>query len=171
MGFAVPLCRWPFPRLCGFPTPGCVSYSQTTHTALSSGFAFLQSLAQQHLACRPQPAGSSHGLFFPSAHQGSEVHGSRAFQARSVPPSGFDYPLDGLLPPSPCRPFFTPAALLGFTLRSFLLPKGIHGVSARMNPPTVSPAAALTACTANRAGRPRFLGFHPFESPWRPERG
>jgi hypothetical protein len=47
--------------------------------------------------------------------------------ARSVPPSGFDYPRDGFLPAIPCRFSFTPAALLGFTLRSFLLPKGIRG--------------------------------------------
>jgi len=44
--------------------------------------------------------------------------------ARHVPPSGFDYPLDGLLPSRPCRSCFVPAALLGFALRSFLLPKG-----------------------------------------------
>jgi hypothetical protein len=47
---------------------------------------------------------------------------------RYVPPSGFGHPLDGLLPLVPCRFFFTPAALLGFTLRSFLLPKGIRGI-------------------------------------------
>jgi hypothetical protein len=41
---------------------------------LSSSFAFLQSLAQLDLADRPQPASSSHGLCFPTAHQGSEVH-------------------------------------------------------------------------------------------------
>jgi hypothetical protein len=46
---------------------------------------------------------------------------------RYVPPSGFGYPLDGLLPLVPGRFCFTPAALLGFTLRSFLLPKGIRG--------------------------------------------
>jgi hypothetical protein len=33
---------------------------------------------------------------------------------RFVPPSGFGYPLDGLLLPSPRRPCFVPAALLGF---------------------------------------------------------
>jgi len=43
---------------------------------------------------------------------------------RFVPPAGFGDPLGGLLPPSPCRFCFTPAALLGFTLRSFLLPQG-----------------------------------------------
>jgi hypothetical protein len=46
-----------------------------------------------------------------------------------VPPSGFGYPLGGLLPPSPCQPFFMPAALMGFTLRRFLLAEGILSVS------------------------------------------
>jgi len=50
----------------------------------------------------------------------------RVLPARYVPPSGFGYPLDGFLPSIPCRFCFAPAALLGFTLRSFLLPKGIH---------------------------------------------
>jgi hypothetical protein len=40
---------------------------------------------------------------------------------RYVPPSGFGYPPDGLLPAGPCRFSFAPAALLGFTLRSILL--------------------------------------------------
>jgi len=35
-------------------------------------------------------------------------------KSRYVPPSGFDYPLDGLLLPSPRRPCFMPTALLGF---------------------------------------------------------
>jgi hypothetical protein len=41
--------------------------------------------------------------------------------SRYVPPSGFGYPLGGLLPRIPCRFCFTPAALLGFTLRRFPL--------------------------------------------------
>jgi hypothetical protein len=45
---------------------------------------------------------------------------------RHVPPSGFGYPLDGLLPLIPCRLYFAPAALMGFTLRSFPLSKGIR---------------------------------------------
>ena len=40
-----------------------------------------------------------------------------------VAPSGFGYPLDALLSPAPGRFCFTPAALMGFTLRSFLLSK------------------------------------------------
>jgi hypothetical protein len=46
--------------------------------------------------------------------------------SRYVPPSGFGYPLGGLLLPSPCRVSFAPTALLGFTLRSFPLSKGIR---------------------------------------------
>jgi hypothetical protein len=38
------------------------------------------------------------------------------------PPSGFGYPLDGFIPPKPGRFCFTPAALMGFALRSFPLP-------------------------------------------------
>jgi hypothetical protein len=38
---------------------------------------------------------------------------------------------------NPCRFYFAPAALLGFTLRSFLLSQGIRSVSGRMNPLTV----------------------------------
>jgi hypothetical protein len=45
---------------------------------------------------------------------------------RLVPPSGFGYPLDGLLPGGPCRFYFTPAALMRFALRSFPLPQGFR---------------------------------------------
>jgi hypothetical protein len=44
---------------------------------------------------------------------------SRVLPARYVPPSGFGYPRGGLLPAIPSRFCFTPAALLGFALRSF----------------------------------------------------
>jgi hypothetical protein len=85
-----------------------------------------------------------------------------------VPPSGFGYPLGGLLPSIPCRSFFIPAALVGFTLRSFLLTEGARSVSARTNPHTVLPIGAPAAEAVDRPNRPRFLGFGPSESPWRP---
>jgi hypothetical protein len=56
---------------------------------------------------------------------------------RYVPPAGFGYPLGGLRPPSPCRPCFVPAALMGFALRSFLLTEGTRRVSAGENPRAV----------------------------------
>jgi hypothetical protein len=86
---------------------------------------------------------------------------------RYVPPAGFDYPLGGLLLPSPCRFYFAPAALLGFALRSFLLPEGIRRVSAGMNPRTVSPVGNPAAGAVGRPNGPRFLGFDPSGSPWR----
>jgi hypothetical protein len=91
--------------------------------------------------------------------------------ARYVPSSGFDYPLDGFLPSIPCRFCFTPAALMGFTLRSFLLSKGIRGVSTRKHPPTVQPSGIPAAEAPGRPDRPRFLGFNPSESPWRLNKG
>jgi hypothetical protein len=133
--------------------------------------ASLWSFTQPHLASRPQSASSSHELLVPSAHQGSKVHLPRAWLTRYVPPSGFDYPLDGLRPSVPCRFSFTPAALMGFTLRSVPLSKGIRRVTARMIPPAVSPVGAPAAVAKGRPSRPRFLGFHPSESPWRPGEG
>jgi hypothetical protein len=86
--------------------------------------------------------------------------------ARFVPPSGFGYPLGGLLPSVSCRLSFAPAALLGFTLRSFLLSKKYPNVSARMHPPTVSQPCSRSAST-KPTWLPRFLGFDLPESPWR----
>ena len=129
------------------------------------------SFSQRYLADRPQSVSSSLGLFFPTAHEGSKVHFSRAQPTRYVPPSGFGHPLDGLLPSVPCRSCFVPAALMGFTLRSFLLWQGIRAVTARMAPLTVSPVGAPAAVAEGRPNRPRFLGLNPCESPWRPEEG
>jgi hypothetical protein len=128
-------------------------------------------MPQSHLVCQPQPTNSSHGLLFPTAHEGSKVHLARACLAHYVPPSGFGYPPDGLLPSIPYRFCFTPAALMGFTLRSFLLRKGIRGVTTRKGPPTVQPAVAPTTITLGRPNRPRFLGFYPSRSPSRSDRG
>jgi len=84
----------------------------------------------------PQQANSSHGLSFPAAHQDSAIHLLAKLAAlRYVPSSGFGYPLDGLLPPSPCRPSFMPAALMGFALRSFV-PSGRYPPVSRSKGPT-----------------------------------
>jgi hypothetical protein len=58
----------------------------------------------------------------------------RVLPARFVPPSGFGDPLDGFLPAIPCRLFFTSAALMGFTLRSFLPRHGIPALVDRDSP-------------------------------------
>jgi hypothetical protein len=87
---------------------------------------------------------------------------------RYVPPAGFGYPLGGLLPPRPCRPYFVPAALMGFTLRSFLLQAGTRRVSAGENPHAVPLVGYPAAEAVGRPNEPRLLGFDPARSPWRP---
>jgi hypothetical protein len=74
------------------------------------------------------------------AHPACEVRFTRALPARHLPSAGFGYPLDGLLPRAPCRPFFVPAAPVGFSLRSVLLDRGC---------PALPPSLAPLAVTAN----------------------
>jgi len=93
----------------------------------------------------------------------------RTLPVRYVPPSGFGYPRDGLLPSNPCRFCFAPAALVGLTLRSFLLSKGIQGVST-LEEPTYRFARRYTLCRSTGPARQAAVpGFDPFESPWRPD--
>lgn len=55
----------------------------------------------------------------------SPVHIRWGSNPNFVPPAGFDYPLDGLLPATPSKLFFKPAALLGFSpLRSLTFHNG-----------------------------------------------
>jgi hypothetical protein len=101
--------------------------------------------------------------------QGSKVHLPRALPARYVPPAGFGYPLGGLRPSSPGRLCFAPAALLGFTLRSLLLPQGNHA-RFRTDGPTYRFARRYPRRpkAKGRPNGPRFLGFDPCGNPWRP---
>jgi hypothetical protein len=108
-------------------------------------------------------ADSSPELSLPSAHEGTKVHLSRALPAHYVPPSGFGYPLGGFLPSDPCRLCFTPAALLGFALRSFPLP-GRHPPSFRkwIDPHTVFPAGDAPACArTSPTGRGYWVAILP----------
>jgi hypothetical protein len=81
---------------------------------------------------------SSHGLCFPTAHAESKVPLRKACQPSAGTSAGFGYPLDALLPSTPRQSYFIPAALMGFTLRSVLLAKGIGRFPAAKNPRTVS---------------------------------
>lgn len=100
-----------------------------------------------------------------------KVHTPRALPARFGPPSGFGYPLDGLRPGDPGRSCFIPAALMGFTLRSFLLAEG-----SRPFPTDRTHLLFILRYTTHpkawgRRGRPQFLGFDPSGSPWRAHAG
>jgi hypothetical protein len=76
---------------------------------------------------------------------------------RHVPPSGFGYPLDGLLPSKPCRSCFVPAALLGFALRSLPLSEGNQPFPARKNPRTVH--SSIYPCTRGTGAGSTSRGF------------
>jgi hypothetical protein len=80
-----------------------------------------------------------------------------AFLCREIPilpthpPSGFGCPLDGFIPPKPGRFYFTPAALLGFALRSLPLPLR-YPVRFRPSGPTCQLFVRFT--TPREAARP-----------------
>jgi hypothetical protein len=131
--------------------------------ALSSSSAFLQSL-NQRVPSRPAAAGQHLSWAF-APYSTFRLRGPLAASfasARYVPSSGFGYPLDGLLPLRPRRVCFTSTALLGFTLRSLPLSKGIRRVSA-----TDAPTCRFTRRyslrrsdgPALRAAAPGFLPF------------
>jgi hypothetical protein len=144
------------PRLCGFPSTGCrrrlFRLPAASSRRASPSFRVLPSNTYPATAA----VRSSHGLLLPTALEGSEVHLTRVQAARYVPSSGFGYPPDGLLPRIPGRFCFTPAALLGFTLRRFPLPEGIRDLSTGKSPPTVGPAVSPPP---KRQTGPTGLGF------------
>jgi hypothetical protein len=123
IGWTIPLRR--FYGRAGFRNQPGKAHSQVSNPSSRRVSPPLRSLAERILAAFAEATcGSSHGLSFPTAHEAAKVHQLRALPARDVPSSGFDYPLDGLLPSLPRRLFFAPAALVGFTLRSFLQSQG-----------------------------------------------
>jgi len=123
MGSAIPLCRWPLPRLCGFPSTGCrrrrLSFQLRPLFELVLSFRVLPGCTYPAATASAVTARPSHGLPVPTAHEGIRGPLPAGLPACYVPPSGFGYPLDGLLPRIPRRFSFTPAALMGFTLRRF----------------------------------------------------
>jgi len=113
-----------------------------------------------------RPAAASQPLswaFAPfSTDQDRRSTSSQALPARYVPSSGFGHPLDGLLPAIPSRFYLTPAALMGFALRSLIFQQ----VSERFRPeaPTYRWPAVVPIPNKSGSGRPvrpRFLGFIP----------
>jgi hypothetical protein len=168
IGFAIPLCRWPFPRLCGFPSPGRADHvKRPVHPLFEFRFP------PEFCPTQPSPPAVAGKLLswasapYSTLRLGDPLTAGVA-SARYGPPSGFGYPLGGLRPPSPCRFCFTPAALLGFALRSFLLPEGIRRVSGRKDPRAVFPVGFPALKALGRPNGPRPLGFNPSGSPLRP---
>ena len=61
--------------------------------------------------------------------------------AALVPPSGFGYPLDGLLPANPSKRSQTPAALMGFSPSKHVIPDEVHRRCRRSEPTCRFPGA------------------------------
>jgi len=130
-----------------------------------SSFASVLSLSEPNLANRPQPVGASHGLLLPTAHEESKVHSSRA-----RPPALFR--LQGLVTLLAVYALRFRAGSVSHRQRSWDSPFGAFStrkVSGALptgcahlpfRPPVFSVHEALS-----RPGRPRLLGFSPFESP------
>jgi hypothetical protein len=130
--------------------------------ALSSSFAFLQSIPRRNPASRSQPASHSHGLSFPSAHQDPAIHLPRALPRPAM------VRLQGLATLLTVFARRTRVGLVSCRRRSWDSPFGVFSsrkVSAPFGPeePTYRFSDRYTSrCyTTGRPGRPRFLGFGP----------
>jgi len=171
MGSPVPPCRWPFPRLRGFPQNGPHRLRLGIRCTLSASFAFLQSVKQHNLVHRPRPTDSSLGLLAPTAHEGLEVH-----NLRELPTLALFRP-QGLATLTAAYALQARAGFVSHRQRSWGSPFGAFSsrkVSSAFRRgrahipffPSVFPAAIAVG----RPNGPRFLGFYPSESPWRPAR-
>jgi hypothetical protein len=142
-----------------------VSFAGHFSASRSSPLFELRLRSEYYPASPSQSAATDRLLSWASApYSTSRIRGSldAGLPTRNVPSSGFGYPLDGLHPLIPCRFCFTPAALMGFTLRSFPLSKGIQGFS-----PLDEPAYRFTCrCSRRRSDGPAqqapISGFQPF---------
>jgi hypothetical protein len=136
---------------------------------LSSSFALRLRITQRTLAVRPKPTGSSHGLLLPTAHSG--LGGPVYAGLPRPPPSAFRVwlPSSRFTPSKPAPAFFRAGSALGIHPSELTPHTRYRAVSGSMDPLTVFPAVASAAEAAGRPGRPRFLGFDPRQSPWRPD--
>jgi len=117
---------------------------------------------------RPKPNNSSHGLLLPTALTGL---GGPAHTGMPCPsPSAFRVwlPSSRFAPSKPAPAFFRADSALGIHPSELTPLTRYRVVSDSVNPHTVSPAVATVAGATGRPDRPRFLGFDPRESPWRP---
>jgi hypothetical protein len=142
------------------PSLGCVVFPARTTLATvklhseihSSSLASLESVTQSHLADRPQPINSSHGLSVPTALEGSKVRFPRAFAC--PPRSAFRV----WLPSWRFTPFVTRAGFISHRQRSWDLPFGAFSTRKvpdrfpdRMDPHTDYPAVD-SECRSTQAG-------------------
>jgi len=122
-------CGVPANRTCGacFQVPATSSFRLGPPFRALPNWHLPASRQQSPLVRTASADGSPAALlsFRPLQHiQGRRIRFKRAWQTRHLPSSGFGYPLDGLRPGDPSRPFSGRRRSWGCTLRSFPLPGG-----------------------------------------------
>jgi hypothetical protein len=104
--------------------------------------AFLQSFASVVPSRLPRHPAPLLDFFFPSTQiRFEDPPHRRSSTPAFVPSSGFDYPLDGLLPSNPSEPCFMLAAPLGFAPSKLDLHAKCCNVTTALGPHAVSPAS------------------------------
>jgi hypothetical protein len=138
-GLTIPLCCWPFPQLCGLPARRQVGIPEGKLTSTSTFLAFLQSIFSVSPSRSPQRPAPLLDFLLPSTRVRFEGQLCRRGPTPAfVPPSGFDYPLGGLLPSNPSEPCFVPAAPMGIAHSKLDLPAQCHSVATATAPLAVS---------------------------------
>jgi hypothetical protein len=144
----------PKTRLRGFPDASPAGNVFTIPEAPFVEFRLRLKHPCRNLAEAVSRRGPSHGLCFPTALAESKSLSAVGLPAGRGTPPGFDYPLDVLLPSKPRRFCFTPAALLGFTLRSVPLSQGNRRFPAGMTHLPLAAAQEMPEDKSERATTP-----------------
>jgi hypothetical protein len=153
-----------YPRLRGLPSANFAGNIQCPESTPLFEFSLrLEPPATSPSHPSRSKGNSSRGLCFPTAHEGSEVHLTRVLPARYVPPSGFDYPLDGFLPHEPLSVMFHTDGAPGIH-PSKLSPLGKYSRRYRPNGPTYR---FTLQCATRRSGQPVRKAPVPGSSPAR----
>jgi hypothetical protein len=137
------------------------SISSPTLTSSTS----LQSSRGSNLAAcfqHPAPLLDFGSLQHIAGHEGP--HDRQASISAFVPPSGFGYPLDVLLPSGPGEPCFVLTALVGFASSKHRPPVRSCRVSATLHPLAVSPTSDTPTRGGNTATQAAAPGFRPSQT-------
>ena len=101
--------------------------------------AFLQSAASADPSRQPQQSAPLTDFHFPSTQIRFKGPPNRQVSTPVfVPSSGFDYPLDGLLPSNPSEPYLMLTASMGFSPSELNLSARYRDVPTAMSPHAVS---------------------------------
>jgi hypothetical protein len=171
IGSTIPLCRWPFPRLCGFPPTGCAVHVKQTVRPL---FEF--SLPPECCPAKPSPPAEANGLLsWASAPYSTSGIGGPLSRALPQPAT---FRLQGLVTLLTAYSLRARAGSISHRQRSWDSPFGAFSsrkVSAAFangrthipfNPSVLPPPKRWAGPNG-----PRLLGFDPSESPSRPDGG